>query len=77
MSKNIEYHEDVVAYNRRLAEVAEQLAEELNDETVKKWCAAVGRQHRAHERRHAGYIQKLKHEDENQRLDEIIEEVRA
>jgi hypothetical protein len=52
MPKTVGYHADAVEYNRRMAEVAERLSADLTDETVVKWCAAIGKQHRAHERRH-------------------------
>lgn len=94
MSKNsIEYHQDVVTYNQILAEAAEKAAEVVTDETVKKWCIGIGRQHRAHEKRHINFANKLRQQetgvevvekiedtldaDEISRLDAIIEGAQA
>lgn len=52
MGKSATKNEDAVVYNEELANLAEELAVRLEDEDVKKWCAAVAKQHRFHERRH-------------------------
>lgn len=59
MAKDLAYHKAVVHYNEELAAAAEKLAEEIEHETVKKWCVSVGKQHRAHAKRHQKAIDRL------------------
>lgn len=62
MAKDLAYHKAVVHYNEELAAAAEKLAEEIEHETVKKWCVSVGKQHRAHAKRHQKAIDRLYNE---------------
>lgn len=57
--KDISYHSSAVKYNEGLAEAAERLAEEVENDEVKKWCKSVGKQHRFHAKRHAAALAKL------------------
>lgn len=53
------YHEAAIIYNEVLAECAEELAPTLEDEEVRKWCTAVGKQHRFHAKRHRLALKKF------------------
>jgi hypothetical protein len=59
MQKDQAYHESAIAYNEGLAEYAENLATTLEHEEVKRWCTAVGKQHRFHAKRHRNALNKL------------------
>lgn len=59
MQKNQAYHEAAIQYNEGLAVAAEELAPTLPHEEVKKWCVAVGKQHRFHAKRHKSALDKL------------------
>jgi len=59
MTKDQSYHEDAIEYNSKLAAVAEELAKDLGNPEVKKWCASVGKQHRFHAKRHTNALAKL------------------
>lgn len=64
MQKNQAYHQSAVKYNEVLAAAAEELAPTLEDETVKKWCTAVGKQHRFHAKRHKSALSKILSKEE-------------
>jgi len=59
MQKDQSYHESAILYNEGLAEFAENLAPTLEHEEVRKWCTAVGKQHRFHAKRHRSALNKL------------------
>jgi hypothetical protein len=59
MQKDQAYHESAIAYNEGLAEYAENLATTLEHEEVRRWCIAVGKQHRFHAKRHRNALNKL------------------
>lgn len=59
MQKTPAYHESAIAYNEGLAEAAEKLAPTLEHEEPRKWCIAVGKQHRFHAKRHRSALSKL------------------
>jgi hypothetical protein len=59
MQKDQTYHESAIKYNEGLAEFAETLAPTLEHEEVRKWCTAVGKQHRFHAKRHRSALNKL------------------
>lgn len=59
MQKTEAYHQAAIQYNEGLAEAAEDLAPSLEHEEVKKWCIAVGKQHRFHAKRHKSALNKL------------------
>lgn len=59
MHKDQTYHESAIQYNEGLAEYAENLAPTLENEEVRKWCTAVGKQHRFHAKRHRSALNKL------------------
>lgn len=59
MQKDQAYHESAIAYNEGLAEFAENLVPTLEHEEVKRWCTAVGKQHRFHAKRHRSALNKL------------------
>jgi hypothetical protein len=59
MQKDQGYHESAIAYNEGLAEFAENLVPSLKNEEVKRWCTAVGKQHRFHAKRHRSALNKL------------------
>ena len=59
MKKDESYHESAITYNEDLAIVAEELAEVVPHPIVKKWCRAVAKQHRFHEKRHRAALDKL------------------
>lgn len=59
MQKDQSYHEAAIAYNEGLAEFAENLAPTLGHEEVRKWCTAVGKQHRFHAKRHQSALNKI------------------
>jgi len=57
--KDQAYHEAAILYNEGLAVAAENLAPSIDNEEVKRWCSAVGKQHRFHEKRHRSALQKI------------------
>ena len=59
MQKDQAYHEAAIAYNEGLAEYAENLVPTLGHEEVRKWCTAVGKQHRFHAKRHRSALNKI------------------
>ena len=59
MQKDQTYHESAIKYNEGLAEFAENLAPTLEHEEVRRWCVAVGKQHRFHAKRHRSALNKL------------------
>lgn len=59
MQKDQAYHESAIAYNEGLAEFAENLVPTLEHDEVKRWCTAVGKQHRFHAKRHRNALNKL------------------
>jgi len=59
MLKDQIYHESAIKYNEGLAEFAETLAPTLENEEVRKWCTAVGKQHRFHAKRHRSALNKI------------------
>lgn len=59
MQKDQSYHESAIAYNEGLAEFAENLVPRLEHEEVKRWCTAVGKQHRFHAKRHRSALEKF------------------
>jgi len=59
MQKDQAYHEAAIAYNEGLAEFAENLVPTLGHEEVRKWCTAVGKQHRFHAKRHRSALNKI------------------
>lgn len=59
MQKDQAYHQAAIKYNEGLAEYAETLAPTLEHEEVRKWCTAVGKQHRFHAKRHRLALNKL------------------
>lgn len=59
MQKDEAYHKAAVKYNEGFAEYAETLAPTLEHEEVRKWCIAVGKQHRFHAKRHRSALNKL------------------
>jgi len=59
MQKDQTYHESAIKYNEGIAEIAETLAPTLEDEQVRKWCTAVGKQHRFHAKRHRSALNKI------------------
>lgn len=64
MQKTEAYHEAAIKYNEGLAEAAEALAPSLEHEEPKKWCIAVGKQHRFHAKRHKSALEKLRNRQE-------------
>lgn len=64
MQKTEAYHEAAIQYNEGLAEAAEKLAPTLEHDEVKKWCIAVGKQHRFHAKRHRSALSKLQTKQE-------------
>jgi hypothetical protein len=52
MQKDQAYHESAIVYNEGLAEFAENLVPLIEHDEVKRWCTAVGKQHRFHAKRH-------------------------
>jgi rubrerythrin len=63
MTKDITYHTSAVQYNEGLADTAEKLADEVEDQQVAQWCRSVGRQHRFHAARHKSALEKLEKGD--------------
>lgn len=59
MYKDVSYHTSAVAYNEGLAETAESLVEKVDHPEIKRWCAAVGKQHRFHAKRHQAALDRL------------------
>lgn len=59
MQKDQTYHESAIAYNEGLAEFAENLVPTLEHEEVRRWCAAVGKQHRFHAKQHRSALNKF------------------
>lgn len=59
MQKDQSYHESAIRYNEGLAEFAETLAPTLEHEEVRRWCTAVGKQHRFHAKRHRSALNKI------------------
>lgn len=57
--KDRSYHESAIAYNEGLAICAEAQADSIEHPIPKKWNAAVGKQHRFHEKRHRAALEKL------------------
>lgn len=53
------YHEAAIIYNEVLAKSAEELAPTLEHDEVRKWCTAVGKQHRHHAKRHRLALKKF------------------
>lgn len=53
------YHEAAIIYNEVLAECAEELAPKLEHDEVRRWCTAVGKQHRHHAKRHRLALKKF------------------
>lgn len=60
MKKDENYHLSAILYNERIAGCAEELAEEVLNPVVQKWCRAVANQHRFHENRHRAALKKLR-----------------
>lgn len=57
---------DGVHYNRTVAEAAEAVAEEIEHPEIKAWATSIGKQHRFHEKRFQGALDRLdKTQDEN------------
>lgn len=57
---------DGVHYNRTVAEAAEAVAEEIEHPEIKAWATSVGKQHRFHEQRFQGTLDRLdKKQDES------------
>lgn len=91
MQDTIQYHEDVIKYNEILAKSAAEAEAAVENETVKKWCVGIRKQHEAHANRHKRRLNALVTEtqepprpsevkledDEIRRLDAIIDEVGA
>ena len=59
MKKDETYHNAAITYNEEIAVLAEGLAERLPHPIVQKWCQAVAKQHRHHEKRHRAALAKL------------------
>lgn len=60
MKKDEAYHLSAIQYNETLAVCAEGLADEVLNPVVQKWCRAVAKQHRFHEKRHRAALEKLR-----------------
>ena len=60
MKKDETYPLSAISYNETLAVCAEELAEEVLNPVVQKWCRAVAKQHRFHEKRHRAALEKLR-----------------
>ena len=59
MKKDETYHTSAIDYNGEIADLAEGLAERIPHPIVQKWCRAVAKQHRFHEKRHRAALEKL------------------
>lgn len=58
--KDENYHLSAILYNETIAVAAEEVAEEILNPEVRKWCSAVARQHRSHETLHRAALEKLR-----------------
>lgn len=59
MKKDETYHNAAITYNEEIAVLAEGLADRIGHPVVQKWCRAVAKQHRHHEKRHRAALVKL------------------
>lgn len=59
-SQSIEYHEQAVIYNDRVASEVEKIAEEMKHPTIKGWCKTIIHQHHTHAKLHREIIEHLK-----------------
>ena len=73
MQKDQTYYESAIAYNEGLAEFAENLVPTLEHEEVKRWCTAVGKQHRFHAKRHRAALVKLLSKQEAQPVEIMLD----
>jgi hypothetical protein len=73
MARTQAYHKSAIIYNERLAEAAEALVPELEDEEVKKWCTSVGKQHRFHAKRHRMALNKLLLKEQAPPVEQIMD----
>lgn len=71
MQDKSSYHRSAVQYNEALAAAAETQAEIVEHPEVKKWCRAIGKQHRFHAKRHKSALAKIEREQNKQ---ESVEE---
>ena len=73
MLKDLSYHEAAIEYNEKLAKYAEDLAETLDHEEIRRWCCAVGKQHRFHAKRHRATLSKMKRSGQEVKTTEVVE----
>lgn len=66
MPQPASYYRAAVKYNEELATFAGNLAEDLDDDVVKRWCLSVSRQHKFHAAKHGRLLaraEKLEQEE--------------
>lgn len=73
MQKDQTYHESAIKYNEGLAEFAENLAPTLEHEEVRRWCVAVGKQHRFHAKRHRSALNKFLLKQESPPVESVMD----
>lgn len=73
MQKNEAYHESAIKYNEGLAKAAEELAPTIEHEEPRRWCIAVGKQHRFHAKRHKSALEKLRNKQEAPSVERILD----
>lgn len=59
ITKDETYHKSAVFYNEEMAKAAENLAENVEHPIIQKWCRAVGKQHRYHEKKHRHALDRM------------------
>ena len=59
ITKDETYHKSAVFYNEEMAKAAENLAENVEHPIIQKWCRAVGKQHRYHEKKHRNALDRM------------------
>lgn len=73
MLKDQAYHEAAIKYNEGLAEFAETLAPTLGHEEIRRWCTAVGNQHRFHAKRHQSALNKILAKQTPEQVEQVTE----